>query len=89
MKGPCPQCGGPEYVDNRGLKGVIKAEQACAYCPRCGYEGGTIKKGVKQFKSRKTKCGTCKVCGCTDDCACPGGCSWVDREHTLCSSCQS
>lgn len=27
----------------------------------------------------------CRVCGCTDDCACPGGCSWVAPD--LCSSC--
>lgn len=27
----------------------------------------------------------CRVCGCTDDCACPGGCWWV--EDDLCSSC--
>lgn len=27
----------------------------------------------------------CSVCGCTDDRACPGGCSWVDA--SLCSTC--
>lgn len=27
----------------------------------------------------------CRVCGCTDDCACPEGCSWT--EDDLCSSC--
>ncbi len=31
--------------------------------------------------------GTCRVCGCIDLVACQGGCSWVDAEHTLCSSC--
>lgn len=31
--------------------------------------------------------GVCRVCGCTDDHACPGGCSWADDEHTLCSRC--
>lgn len=31
--------------------------------------------------------GTCRVCGCEDDRACPGGCSWVDAEHTICSAC--
>ncbi len=31
--------------------------------------------------------GTCRVCGCTDMQACPGGCSWVDETHTLCSQC--
>lgn len=27
----------------------------------------------------------CRVCGCTDQCACPGGCSWVEPD--LCSAC--
>jgi protein gp37 len=31
--------------------------------------------------------GVCQVCGCTDMRACPGGCSWVNDEHTLCSKC--
>jgi hypothetical protein len=52
MKGPCPQCGGPEYVDNRGLKGVIVDSQARALCPRCGYEGGKIKKDVRRYHAR-------------------------------------
>lgn len=31
--------------------------------------------------------GTCRACGCQDEMACPGGCSWVDAAHTLCSEC--
>lgn len=27
----------------------------------------------------------CRVCGCTEDCACTGGCYWVERD--LCSNC--
>ena len=27
----------------------------------------------------------CRVCGCTNDCACPEGCEWVEPD--LCSSC--
>ena len=27
----------------------------------------------------------CRVCGCTEDRACPGGCSWVEKD--LCSAC--
>lgn len=27
----------------------------------------------------------CRVCGCTDDCACPEGCYWVEED--LCSEC--
>ena len=30
---------------------------------------------------------TCKVCGCTDERACQGGCFWVDKQETICSSC--
>lgn len=33
--------------------------------------------------------GICRTCGCTDEFGCEGGCSWVDRAHTLCSSCSS
>lgn len=29
----------------------------------------------------------CKLCGCTDECACIGGCAWVDKNHTICSRC--
>lgn len=27
----------------------------------------------------------CRGCGCTDSCACPGGCWWVEPD--LCSAC--
>lgn len=29
--------------------------------------------------------GVCRSCGCTDERACPGGCSWVEED--LCSAC--
>jgi hypothetical protein len=28
----------------------------------------------------------CRGCGCSDDAACPGGCSWVEED--LCSRCE-
>jgi hypothetical protein len=31
--------------------------------------------------------GVCCYCGCTDDQVCPGGCGWVDVNHTICSAC--
>jgi hypothetical protein len=34
-------------------------------------------------------CRTCRICGCTDDRACPGGCTWADPWHTLCSTCEA
>lgn len=30
---------------------------------------------------------TCRSCGCTDTCACPGGCWWVEPD--LCSACSA
>lgn len=31
---------------------------------------------------------SCRVCGCTDDTACPGGCSWAQIDpEPLCSRC--
>jgi len=41
----------------------------------------------KASAKKKAKAGTCRVCGCTDNRACKGGCSWVDKTHTLCSTC--
>jgi hypothetical protein len=29
----------------------------------------------------------CQICGCTEDRACPGGCSWANPQRTLCSRC--
>jgi len=31
--------------------------------------------------------GVCRWCGCTNDHACDAGCSWANRERTLCSAC--
>ncbi len=31
--------------------------------------------------------GICSVCACTEADACPEGCSWANRQETLCSSC--
>ena len=36
---------------------------------------------------RRAEPGVCRKCGCTDEQACPEGCSWVDKKHTLCSAC--
>src|SRR4051812_6081365 len=41
----------------------------------------------RKRKPRVAKSGTCIECGCTDRCACDGGCSWVNAEHTVCSAC--
>jgi hypothetical protein len=31
--------------------------------------------------------GKCRWCGCTWEHACDGGCSWANRQQTLCSGC--
>lgn len=31
--------------------------------------------------------GKCKHCGCDDFRSCIGGCFWVDKNHTICSTC--
>ncbi|NEW95525.1 hypothetical protein [Rhodopseudomonas sp. BR0G17] len=31
----------------------------------------------------------CRSCGCTNDRACPGGCSWVSIDPPICSACVS
>jgi hypothetical protein len=38
-------------------------------------------------KPKGPKRGVCRVCGCTDLRACPGGCRWADKEHTVCTQC--
>jgi len=44
-------------------------------------------RGGRAIDLPKPKPGTCKLCGCWDAKACPGGCSWVDEDHTLCTAC--
>jgi hypothetical protein len=44
-------------------------------------------KKAKAKARKRPRPGVCRVCGCTDDCACDGGCYWVDRRCTLCSNC--
>ena len=41
---------------------------------------------IKETNTEETEeVQTCRVCGCKWDCACPGGCYWV--EYDLCSQC--
>lgn len=32
--------------------------------------------------------GTCSRCGCTEERACPGGCSWANVLRTVCTACK-
>ncbi len=38
-------------------------------------------------KRKRRRVSVCRVCGCTDDHACPQGCAWADKDHTLCTAC--
>ena len=40
---------------------------------------------VLDFRPAPGRPRACRKCGCTDDCACVGGCSWVEPD--LCSQC--
>ena len=40
---------------------------------------------IERRLAEQTAGSVCRVCGCTDDRACPGGCSWVAAN--LCSRC--
>jgi len=56
-----------------------------------GYRSGRkiLLKG--QGMHRTSLPGYCRVCGCTDDAGCivdGAPCSWVDKEHTLCTACK-
>lgn len=35
----------------------------------------------------KERPGQCRWCGCTYERACAAGCSWANRQQTLCSEC--
>ena len=58
---------------------------ACYGCGTALIELAARKLGERQLPPRFY--GTCARCGCTDERACEGGCSWADREHTVCTEC--
>jgi len=63
----------------KGKKAASKKAEAASQ--------STSKKKQTATAAGKTKAGTCRKCKCTDEKACPEGCSWVDASQTLCSSC--
>jgi len=62
----------PEITDEPMTEEEVRAENVV-----CIKKGSVFLTAV--FRS-------CRVCGCTDYCACPGGCYWV--EDDLCSNCK-
>ncbi|GGM22414.1 hypothetical protein ACFFX1_11140 [Dactylosporangium sucinum] len=81
------------------------AAAAAATCPLCrlledlglpcGAPGCDVGEDELSAELEFSMLGTCRRCGCTDDEACPGGCSWVPDPAllgvlgTLCSACSS
>jgi ParB/RepB/Spo0J family partition protein len=49
--------------------GAMVTGKGTWYCPQCVLDGVQV----------------CRECGCTDECACDGGCAWVEPD--LCSAC--
>lgn len=98
----CPRCGFPMYATDRSRR-VFKCAE-CGHSGAGRYDRGlTVRvelprprvRGFDQLFARIAEqldglpvVGVCRVCGCTDDRACPGGCSWADARHTICSSCE-
>lgn len=74
-----------------GDQGVCPAVEADANFPECNGEMdecgnyGLWNCWQKYFRERVAAEQVCRVCGCTQQNACPGGCSWVEED--LCSSC--
>lgn len=77
---------------------ILDDEMCCPYYvfdgidwPECDGETGSCgDRGKwecwqKYFKERVDAEQVCRVCGCTQNNACPGGCSWVEPD--LCSDC--
>jgi ParB/RepB/Spo0J family partition protein len=51
--------------------------------------GLDVMKILAPFAARAGKpvAGVCLKCGCTEEAACDGGCTWANKEQTLCSKC--
>lgn len=47
----------------------------------------TLRLRKKEPKGKKIQSGVCRYCGCTEENACEGGCTWVDKKKTICSAC--
>jgi hypothetical protein len=81
-------------ISDKEAAAVRRAFRAIRHGGGCAAEDHSIAERllleiVAQSEHPKTRWheGTCKRCGCTDDHACPGGCSWADETHMLCTQC--
>jgi hypothetical protein len=60
------------------------AGDECFYCYSCDYWSNGCQHPLHPNNWSENQM-VCEICGCTDDRACPGGCSWV--RPGLCSQC--
>lgn len=64
------------------------ARELPAQCKALGFDVRKILDQAAPVQtSAKPQAGTCRKCGCTEGAACEGGCGWVDKARTKCSSC--
>lgn len=69
---------------------------ACPRCMRVSFHSQDVKEGYCGYCHAFTRgedgalmearSGICRYCLCTDERACPDGCSWYDKAHTVCST---
>lgn len=81
--------GGDRYVADAGTCPLCRLADELGR--PCSAPGCDVGRDVFDAELEFTLLGQCRVCGCTDDVACPGGCSWVDdpdRRGELCSACR-
>ncbi|TXL72519.1 hypothetical protein FHP25_24810 [Vineibacter terrae] len=57
--------------------------RGCAVIPRSPIKVCAL--GLARLVDKLEGGRVCRICGCTDHAACPGGCSWHERD--LCSAC--
>lgn len=75
---------------------AIELSITCPRCLRTSFNASDINEGYCGYchaftrgedgAAMEARSGICRYCLCTDERACPDGCSWHDKAHTVCSS---
>lgn len=78
-------------VGQHSRAGVAAADHAWRYLCSRGHLLSQERDSLIAFLARTPEpdagLGVCRYCRCVDARACPDGCSWIDREETICSAC--
>ncbi len=81
---PCPIC-----AEEKKIADLKRAN--CSECP--DWRVPKLSENIMDSEGKRISCSKCPYlkqkcmfCGCTDDHACPGGCSWI--EPNVCSRCK-